>query len=92
MSLFRKKFDQLDVTWRIAIRKAFLVLGCTFGSYLIGIIIFIGLGIILISWGTSTEFFLLFSVIPVVFLLFGFLVGLFKALLDLSRVVTQDSI
>ncbi len=94
MSTILKKIDNLDVTWKIAFRKAFLVGGCLLGSELVCVIILFVLIIILVPLGlfvpqemianeTTVRYLVL------IFTFFGFLVGLFKALIDILITTTD---
>lgn len=95
MYSIRKKIDNLDITWKIAFRKTFLVSGCILGFELVCVIILFVLSIILIPLGlffpqgmianeTTVRY------VVLIFTFFGFLVGLFKALIDILIFTKTD--
>ncbi|MFX0013174.1 MAG: hypothetical protein ACFFB2_05040 [Promethearchaeota archaeon] len=88
MFSIRKKLDELDVTWKIAFRKTLLVFGCFIGWLCVYIIVMFGLTLplsLLPQEVLFTQIVYYFVSFGSYFLLFfGFFVGLFKALIDIS--------
>ena len=98
MSFIKEKLDELDVSWKIAFRKSLLVFGCFFGVSIICSILLIGLFIILnildlfIPQEMASLFFndVAFRFIVVYVPIFGFLTGLFKALIDILTLTREE--
>ncbi|MFX0064967.1 MAG: hypothetical protein ACFFC7_22550 [Candidatus Hermodarchaeota archaeon] len=80
---------RIDDSWKIAIKEAFIVIACTVGAFFISIVLLGGIGLIILLLNSD-----LFSISYLVYLmplivLFGFLTGLFKAIIDIAAKIKK---